>query len=311
MRRRLPVRAGERDLPGAERTDRRSRAPPRACSRVSPPSSVLPTRTPGRTRPSYCWLHAYRAPAPTPTASSKPRTNATPKRRASDRRRRGRAGGGPSVTAAARGSGPATAIERRARRSATCPPGPRRSARPAQAPLRVAASVRGDERRELRIAGGRVAVGCGGVGSPVGCGVGQVGHQMLMRGRPEPRPRPWQRRHLTWARKSVTRHSPRCTSRTGSLDAARRRRRQRSYGTLDQAALVTRACRWAQCRRTRMRRLSKAGRAIRTHWTSIRDRNRSLSGGRIWQTMSPEAGRRPVTEVVMTRITSIPAFGPR
>ena len=56
-----------------------------------------------------------------------------------------------------------------------------------------------------------------------------------------------------------------------------------------------------------------------THWTSIRDRNRSLSGGRIWQTMSPEAGRRaaqqrgqcggrvsdkPVTEVVMTHITS-------
>ncbi len=38
-----------------------------------------------------------------PTASSRPRTNATPKRRASDRRRRGRAGGLPSVTAAATG----------------------------------------------------------------------------------------------------------------------------------------------------------------------------------------------------------------
>ena len=50
-------------------------------------------RTPGRTRPSYCWPHAYRTPAPMPTASRTPRTNETPKRRASDRRRRGRCRG--------------------------------------------------------------------------------------------------------------------------------------------------------------------------------------------------------------------------
>ena len=61
-------------------------------------------RTPGRTRPSYCRAHAYRAPAPMPTASRTPRANAAPKRRASDRRRRGRAVGSPSVTAATTGS---------------------------------------------------------------------------------------------------------------------------------------------------------------------------------------------------------------
>ena len=74
-----------------------------ACSRVSPPSSVLPTRTPGRTRPSYCWPHAYRTPTPMPAVSTKPTTAETPKKRASDRRRRGRAAGSPSVTAASRG----------------------------------------------------------------------------------------------------------------------------------------------------------------------------------------------------------------
>ncbi len=60
-----------------------------ACSRVRPPRSVLPTWTPGRTRPSYCWSQAYRTPAPMPMARTKPRTNETPKRKASDRRRRG------------------------------------------------------------------------------------------------------------------------------------------------------------------------------------------------------------------------------
>ena len=101
--RRLAVRAGERDLPGAEPRIGVRDLPPAACSRVSPPRSVLPTRTPGRTRPSYCWPHAYRPPTPMPTASRRPRTNDAPKRRASDRRRRGRAGGSPSVTAAATG----------------------------------------------------------------------------------------------------------------------------------------------------------------------------------------------------------------
>ena len=73
-------------------------------------------RTPGRTRASYCWPHAYRAPAPTPTASRRPTTNETPKRRASDRRRRGRAGGSSSVTAAARGrTGTASTTARRRR----------------------------------------------------------------------------------------------------------------------------------------------------------------------------------------------------
>ena len=50
-RRRLAVRAGERDLPGADRPVGVRDLPPRACSRVSPPRSVLPTRTPGRIRP--------------------------------------------------------------------------------------------------------------------------------------------------------------------------------------------------------------------------------------------------------------------
>ncbi len=60
-----------------------------------------------------------------------------------------------------------------------------------------------DERRELGVAGGRLAVGCGGVGSPVGCGVGQVGHQMLMRGRPAPGIVPGGRDILACARDSV------------------------------------------------------------------------------------------------------------
>jgi hypothetical protein len=38
-----------------------------------------------------------------------------------------------------------------------------------------------------------------------------------------------------------------------------------------------------------------------THWTRIRHRNRSLSGRRIWQTMSPGAGQgvaQPAREAV-------------
>ena len=63
-----------------------------------------------------------------------------------------------------------------------------------------------DERRELGVAGGRLAVGCGGVGSPVGCGVGQVGHQMLMRGRPAPGLVPGSRDIFARARESVMTH---------------------------------------------------------------------------------------------------------
>src|SRR4051794_24991633 len=55
------------------------------------------------TRPSYCRSHAYRAPAPIPMATRKPTTNERPNRRASERRRRGRAGGSKSAVVVARG----------------------------------------------------------------------------------------------------------------------------------------------------------------------------------------------------------------
>ena len=61
-----------------------------------------------------------------------------------------------------------------------------------------------DEGRELGVAGGRLAVGCGGVGSPVGCGVGQVGHQVLMRAQLAPGLGPGSRDILARARQSVT-----------------------------------------------------------------------------------------------------------
>ena len=99
--RRLAVRAGERDLPGTERTISLRELRLRLVA-GEPAEVVLPTRTPGRIRPSYCWPQAYRTPTPMPMVRRKPRTNETPKRRASDRRRRGRAGGSPSGVAAAR-----------------------------------------------------------------------------------------------------------------------------------------------------------------------------------------------------------------
>ncbi len=124
-----------------------------------------------------------------------------------------------------RGAGPA----RHRRRARSQPPRSRalhrrRWARPRTPGLSRRRPARGrrhrrcgapDERRELGVAGGRVAVGCGGVGSPVGCGVGQVGHQMLMRGRPVPGLVPGSRDILARAREFVMRRSAR-PARTGT-----------------------------------------------------------------------------------------------
>ena len=166
-----------------------------------------------------------------PTASRKPRTNETPKRRASDRRRRGRAGGSPSVTAAARGrtgtaSTPGSEVgDVSAGAVSVGSPGAGASAMVASAGAVPAVGVTscaelgvtggrsasrlGTSAASSGIAGGRLAVGCGGVGSPVGCGVGQVGHQMLMRGRPAPGLVPGSRDIFARARESVTRQSAR------------------------------------------------------------------------------------------------------
>ena len=125
-----------------------------------------------------------------PTASTKPRTNATPKRSASDRRRRGRAGGSPR-SRRARGARPAP-HRRRARWSA-----------PGSAPgswLGAPRTLGGcagpapgdalDERRELGSPAGVASSSVACIGNPVGCRFGHVGHQLLMRGRPVPGPRP-------------------------------------------------------------------------------------------------------------------------
>ena len=67
-----------------------------------------------------------------------------------------------------------------------------------------------DERRELGVAGGRLAVGCGGVGSPVGCGVGPfLGHYVLMRGGPALGCVPGNRDIFAPEREFVTPRSPR------------------------------------------------------------------------------------------------------
>ena len=56
-----------------------------------------------------------------------------------------------------------------------------------------------DERRELGVAGRRLEVGRGGVGSAVGCGVGLVGHQRLTRDRDDRRGRSrWGRARWSW-----------------------------------------------------------------------------------------------------------------
>ncbi len=190
--RRLAVRAGERDLPGAERPigvrDRRLRL------LAGEPAEFRAADADAGQDPALVLL------APCVQGAG---ADADGEQEAHDEREAEAEGERPSAPRPCRelvgghggdgeqdGVGVDTGLGSR-RTSAASSGSPRTSTR-----LRRRRCVGPDERRELGVAGGRLAVGCGDIGSPVGCGVGQSwssGAHVRWAGAGL---RPWQPRHL-------------------------------------------------------------------------------------------------------------------